>query len=615
MARQPAKKGQDMEQALQAQVARILAEEAQDGEFDAALEALDAALAASPQDAALYALRARLHAHGYEYLAAWHDWHQAFRLQPQLRDAGLQAAALQLRWATHIADAELEAQQLRDGSAPAALESADDDDEVLQHVERDDERLYPRINALEQEAAAMLLGLLQEHVSDLAFVQQLLQVWDEAPLWWPCHHQSLLLYARAAHPNDPLLLRLHGLFLTRLARSDIEDDERPLVGFLHDALGALWHVPTLFDARAVLAQATPDHEVLSARAELALALDDYPAAHAIYQELAAWCGQQQGAAEDEEERVYWQDAQQDAEAEAASAAGGRKHFVQSRMSSLQQGMDQLLARLHGEDGQEARLSEMSAGLQGMPQQLSQAMLELEDEPDAPDAQALQDMRQRAQELGQSWCRLLQVHTTRLQPIVAASISAEAQHWFAGLQAECEALGLRLVSHFVNLFYRDELGMDAWGQLWSDDSGIVLVLEYTPRIQLQRFMSQLDDGHFLVVSNALELGGFGHGPRVDSLRVAQQTPLAQMLTLQRARCHFHHATQGGKPQPLGELEQLAALEDAMQHQVNLFRWQSGFSEAEMHGFHQRFYAPFAEMLQQEVAQQRARLRAQGISFDA
>ncbi|WP_338844982.1 hypothetical protein V8J88_14970 [Massilia sp. W12] len=620
---------------LQQRVHAALQEE--DPYLDDLLDELQAALQAgggAQQQALLHSLRGQLLEAAYCYVDAWQDWADAAALQSGEREYVLQHARLQMRWASHIAEMEEEqdgaaqeadladAQEeadLRDarqaaeqtrallsrlGAQTQAANSGDETDEDAPDPGQD--RLYyARIHELEQQAGQIFLQLMQQHAADYGFCLRLLDIWHDLPVWMPWLHYSLLLSARAAHLQDAELLRRHGLLLARLAQSGETGEEGQIpAGHFCDAVGAVWHAANLFEARAILQQVEIDQETLGTRATLEMALENYPQACILQQQLAAYCKSCAAQSDDEDVQDEWLEAAQQAEHEAQACSAGRAHFLHCRQRDMAEGLSQLQQMFGSGD-----LDGVRGGGQNifeMGEQAQQMLSQLADSPEQPQAHDVQALQEMSEAISDSICKLIQSEEISLREVAAGAFAAPESDWFAELAPQLEAAGLRLIKRFENLNNNRALGEQGQGQLWMLEDGAALVLESLHGIKLMRILSWLGD-EFILTSNLRESSLFEHGPRLHTLALESDTPLEHILALHQARVALHRAQHGAPLQAIDSVARLQQADNAMRCAANAFRLEIGVSEVEMRGMHADFYPEFSATLHSAVRSKLDQLR--------
>lgn len=614
--------------ALRTQYELVLQDQADFGET---LDAVSAALEDAPDNPGLYRLRARLYVLGYFHTQAWRDWCAVLRLLPEDREAALEAARLQMRWAAHIASSEQEDEKAQgSGSADGeeAIESAREGQDFPNYSHRYDEdeydtdysAQYPRIAELEQEAAQQFVHLMQKHVADYDFALTLINTWEDLPIWWPWTNYTLLLLARARWPQDAQLKRREALFLAALARDESEESDTIPAGYLSDAMGTLWHAQTVFQALQALSGVEQDEEILQERAELLIALQDYPAARAIFLQLAEYCSRRQQQARDQEKQTYWQEVYAEAMQEAENCAAGRAHFLQGRFDEMQDGIAKFehhIAEQHVAPALQARIHDsLQHKMEEMQLQLQQTRAELNTLQDAPDGEALQAIQNRVQRLAPKIASLVNLSPMQLRALQEEDFEQNLSPWFEAQAPGLLAEGLELRTHFENLYNNRVMQEQAQGQFWSDAKGeVVVVLEAVRQFHLVRIISRFADRNFLVTANSRGISGFEHGPECNTMSVHSSTPLLQILALHRARLATQRIQEpDNQVLPVPDLEALEQLDNDMRRALNRFRLEQGVTEVEIRGFHADYHQQFAQALREEVERLLRELKESGAELD-
>ena len=191
-----------MTEALQALVEAVLAG---DREPDEALTVLNAAVDTAPRDVSLRRLRMRLHEATWDRIAQVTELRAIVELDPTDRDAALELARLEYRWAHRLVDSD-------DGDDDIADEEDDDDE--------DDEPSAADLaaEALCAAAAARTIALAEAQLDDADWTERLLDGWTDLPVAAQVTTRlRLVLQARGRHPQHAGLRRQEALAWADLA--------------------------------------------------------------------------------------------------------------------------------------------------------------------------------------------------------------------------------------------------------------------------------------------------------------------------------------------------------------------------------------------------------------
>lgn len=574
--------------ALEQQVALAIEGEA---DFDATLADLHTEIAAHPADGPLLRLRAALHDAAYLRVEAWQDWCALMALAPDDRDAALEVARRQCRWAHHIAAAQ--------AAASAGDDDEDDDPDAAEPSDED-------VARIEEAGRALFEQLMRQHATDAAFAQVLLRAWDEGFGWHPWRHHTLIQLALAAHPRDRALRTAEALFLASLASASFGDPEQIPPGHFADAMGTLYNAFTVDEAlqalAALLAEAE-DIELLSAQAGLLVAIDDHAGAVAAYGRLASLCESLMRSEADDEAREALQQRRDEALAQAEACRGGREGYVAAQMAALGESMGRLdTLRLPSADGDDAgadRFAELKSSVAQWQQVVA-------NQPPAPTAEQLAEIERVVQKVAGSVVGTVSFDEIVLRPLRPDELVGGPSPWFAELAPVLEALGFRHGATFENPANSRALGVQAQGQLWTDaDGSTAVVVETAKQIRLRRVFSELDDGRLLLSADSRLSSFFSAGPRVELLRLVREVPMAQLIGLHRACLQRRLAETGLRARPIGSLARLAEVENGMRLSKNDYRLAIGIGDTELRGMHAQFPEVFAQRMRAEVS---ARLAA-------
>ncbi|KAF0812859.1 hypothetical protein IGB42_02703 [Andreprevotia sp. IGB-42] len=581
--------------ALTEQVALALQDEA---DFEATLAALDQQISVQPDSAALYRLRAQLHAAAYDRVAAWTDLLSAAAIAPDDADLALALASLQYRAAAHIAEHLLAGDAPEDDSA--ADENNEDGFELGIDIETDPQA-DEKTAALQQEALASLQRLMKTHAADEAFALQLLATWEDLPVWQPWQHYTLILTALAQHPHSRALQLAEARYLASLASAcAVNSDDIPS-GYFEDLTGNRYHALTVERALqridALLADAS-DAALLESKAALLAAQGKAPETAAAHAQLADLYDLQWQDA-DEETADELQAQRDEALAQAGLYRQGMAAVLGAQLAQMQEAVDQLKAM------QSRYKNDAASGIEEIDPQFAALSDTLRVQAEAfeqgPSAAQYQELAAVAQQTAQRIVATIDFTPTTLLPLQASDLPDGVAPWFAEIAPELHAAGLTLNTLFDNPANTRALNQQCQGQLWSDPQHHTAFTAETARtVRLKRLLSTLSDGTLLLTADSRSSSFFGTGPYIDSISVDKDTPVQEMAELHLARlARKLAATPGLHAVPVADLPQLQALENQMRLLKIAFRFDAGITDAETRGMHMRFHDEFAALLQAEV----------------
>jgi hypothetical protein len=565
-------------------------------DFDTTMELLDKKIAAQPHEPALYRLRAQLYAAACDRLSAWQDWVRINALVPHDRDAALEMACLQYQLAVQIADAEMHGvddpnPMIDDGSRIAdewAGAAADSE---------------ARIAHLRQQAIALLCSLMRQHADDSVFALQLLVVWNRLPVWEPWVHYTLILTALTAHPHHRELRKQEADYLVTLANAVAEDDNKISSGYFADSLGSPCHALTVeraLQAIDTLLNDGVEADLLSSKAALLTALQDYPGAADAYRQLAqAYDHLLTGAAQDAQAELI--ESRDRATTQAALCSAGRHAFIAAQFGDI----DASMARFR--DMQQA-LSERIAGdndqwqlhnaeIDGAIAQWREATGDIATEP--PEERRLL-LIASARKIAQKTVALINQQSIELH-----AIDGEAQQvvlWFNQIAPQLEAAGLTLQAWFSHHATSPSMTEAACHQFWNDATHqFAFTAETVRQLRLRRLLSELSDGSLLVTADTRGTSYYASGPDIDTFQVFKDTSISDMIALHQARVALALAmTPGLHVRAVDSLSRLQEVENRMRVLKNRFRAEVGMTDAEIRGLHVDFHDYFSALLKNEMA---------------
>lgn len=579
-------------------------------------DALTEAIVAEPEVPALRRLRARLaeaagmHATRHEDLAVLR------RLDPSDRQAWLDLALLQHRWAFLLVPEEEDDPEDGDGEADEGGAAEDEPAFTLTVRSAQAEADSPQAR-LEQEALAWLAQMLREHVGDAAFCAQVFARWEQASLHAPWLRLTLALEACAAHPADDELGRVLALAWAVLADQapeglDLETSPPPM-GFLFDVAGTLWD-PFLQEralaALAGLLERRPgEADLLACRARLLQGRCDFAAAAEAFAQAAAAAGRLAVTGQSAEAREQAEELQAQLREQGECCAGGRGAVAAAMLDGMADAMSRFqqpfplpdgasdARRAFAADWDESmrpRADEMQASLDAMRAAQSAAR---------PDAAQRDQMQAVARQVAASVVGSIAFDPVRMDPVAPAAFE---QDWAAVLREMREALAA-LQWHDLGWVewpaYRALFGSQVVSSVWCDPSRTLLVLASCagakPLVDLE---SELENGPILITSMSRGRNFLTGGPEVDTLFIEPALALPEAVALHAARLKLAMAAHPGtRPVAIPDLAAVAAAQERARARKTRFRLAQGLTESESLGVPGDFPEVLAPLLRATVRQ--------------
>ena len=347
---------------------------------DEALEQLNAALEAQPDNARLYALRGNFWASAWHHRDAAEDWETALSLDPSLHEVQLQLALLEITHPYRLADGgdddgfadddglpdddvwseedeeESEAQlqrmlqeALEAGTGGAALLGGDEitlDGEIWPgDDEEEDDHAFFEFRSEDSLRAQGLTRLQQLADDSLLSEAQLLQAVAalSESAWLPWHALDLVQRGLAATPASPALQRARVALWISLATDLVDAGEDVPVGYSADLTGNLYHPVSAATALqygdSLLAEAW-DADLYESRAQLHRLLGNHAAAAADFNHAARLVESLAGSADSEAGDAARSRLQQ-LQAEIVVCEGGDSALIAARQQHMQDTLAQL----------------------------------------------------------------------------------------------------------------------------------------------------------------------------------------------------------------------------------------------------------------------------------
>lgn len=572
----------ELEQALAGQI-----------EFEPVWDRLGEVIAARPQDTRLLRWRLRLAEAAGLHRQRIDDLQLLVMLNPDDRDALLQLACAQHRYAHWLDD--------EDGS--------DDAD-----AEADEQAAEQAIEERRLQALGWCETLAARHVADAGFMGQLLSDENSPLRSVPWQRLRWLLQAQALAPQDTALQRLLALAWCDLAGHLPPGctDERPPVGFLVDAFGNVMEALMVERALGVLAPlidaAPQDIELRQQRATLRVACGRH--AEAVDDHLAiaqAWDAQAQAAqsAGDAHEQQDCRDRAGHARDEAARCAQGPEALVQGALSA----MDGLLAQLGRFDGAAGdaahrpdeeslqRREALRTQFDGLRPQVDAASRE----PAPADKARLDEL---ASSLSKKMSGLLPFDAVQYLPLSPSDFEQPLDAWLAATGEALAEQGWHALGCCENPAWRVLFKRQVVTALWADPAGTsIAVLSAAGALRVVDLESEFEEGLQVITSTVRGRSNYGSGPGVDQLALDPDAPLALLTAVHQARVAYLAARRpGAVPLQLRSVADFSAMQERQRLGKLAYRLSEGISEFEARGIATDFPDYFVPALRRAVKKQ-------------
>ncbi|TWO70432.1 hypothetical protein FN976_15760 [Caenimonas sedimenti] len=578
---------------------------------------LTAAVEAEPDAPELRRLRVRMAEATFMHASRHEDLLALRRLDPADRQARLDLALLQHRWAFLLVpdgeDDDLDAENDPAGDEESGLE-------LSLTVRSAEPPTGSPQELLQQEALGWLAQLLREHQADAAFCAHVFARWEQANIYAPWLRLTLSLEAVAAHPADAALARVLALAWAELANQvpvEFDPENAPLpMGFLVDVGGTLWDPFMQERALAALADLLQrdagDTELLVRRARLLEARCDFASAARAYAEAADAAKRAAEIGNDAQAEDLYAEMRD----QAALCAGGRRALANALVEGLADAVSRFGEPLAlPEDASEARREfaadwELSMRQHADELQASVDAMRATQPVDGPDAAQQAQMQAMAQQVAASVVG--SISFTPLQPLAIAPAAFE-RDWEAVLREPREALAALQWSDLGWVewpAYRALFGSQTVSSVWCAPCRTLLALVSgaggKPLVDLE---SELDDGHMLITSLTRGRNFLTGGPDVDTLFIEPALVLSEAIELHAARLKLAMAGRPGvRALPITDLDAMGAAQERARACKTRFRLEHGLTESESLGVPSDFAEVFAPMARTAVRQALEALRA-------
>lgn len=570
------------------------AQETEDG--NELMAALEAAIELNPGDARLYGLRAQMNTLARYIYDAAADWERVLQLAPGEREAAFALAKLRLRHTYVLAEATVRRAKEAGAIAPAGDPDDEDEDDW---DEADEAGAMLLAQRYEDESIATLHTLMRERGAELPIVLDLLGALEELYSLSPWIHYTLLLKALTAHPGNAPLLEREAAFLVSLASYCSSDTEETPSGYLESISGQRYHVLTLANAlRAIDAAGANVPDLLTSKAELLVALDDYQGAARVYKHVADLFDAAVAKAGDDAPD-YLAEGAANARTRADLCLKGRAALIEDQFSQMNGALDQLadLRRSMGSDADTEAEPEADMG-----SELAKCRASLDAfEAGMNDAQRA-EYETMAQAVAQQTVGMLSFEPVVLEPIAETDLEGGISPWYLEMAAELKGAGLHFLEQFDNPSNTRMLGMQCQGQVWLDaGAGSALVAETVQTLRLKRLVTELSDGTFLMTADDRGRSFWEYGPTIDPISVDADTPVGEMVQLHLARVARKLADAPAlRTVPIDSLARLAQVENQAREDKIAFRMREKITDLEVRGMHVEFHDAFKALLHGAIA---------------
>jgi hypothetical protein len=571
-----------MTEALEALVEAVLAG---DREPDEALTVLNAAVDTAPYDVSLRRLRIRVHEATWDRIAQVTELRAIVELDPTDRDAALELARLEHRWAHRL------------------VEDDNSDDDIAEEKD-DEENDEPSAADLAAEAlcaaaAARTIALAEAQLDDADWTERLLDGWTDLPVATQVTTRlRLVLQARGRHPQHAGLRRQEALAWADLATTvpTVEPPSgKPPMGVAVGVHGDFQDALATERALQALAALPPEPALLEWQARLQLGLCRFDAAATAYAAAAAaWRASGEDGA----------DAAAEADDQAARCRGGRSALLEGMVGAFGEALGQLernaaeraerpavpeamrglLAQLKTD--REARVAGLRARMDELKSALEPAALA------APDFAALDQQAE-----------VLAGHVMggiALQPMVWTVHDGHGlDSRLRGAMASWQAIGLVHIGWAESPHYTRQFGAPTVAGVWATPGGDALLVHVAVlHLESIDIETEFADGLQLVTSLGRGRNFMSGGPRVDTLHLDHDVDAAEMLALHRARVALLLAA-GSTLRPVRSVADFEGLQERQRAAKAAYRLAQGLSDFEALGVPVEPLEHFAPRLQAEV----------------
>lgn len=599
------------------------------GRQDDALATLNAALAAVPDDAALYALRGDLMAAAWRHRDAAADWETALSLDPGLRDARRRLALLEATRPYRLAgtdsgDGEWSAEDGDDDEAWDALER-----QLLDALNTDPAALadgsdWPDSDGLpddgdesaffeagdEDSIRARGLGRLQQLIDEDApdegeFLAIAGALAEQGALPW--HALDVLQRGLAAHPGSVPLRRALAIHWMRLAREGGLNGEDVPAGYSADLTGNLFHpvsAATALQLCATLPVEAWEAELHEQRAQIHRLLGDHAAAATDFALAAA-------ALESLTDNLNGDAAEQAGErlaqlrAEHRVSLGGDSALIAARQRQMQETVGKLAEWQDALDpGEEDdTLAEARAA--------AHEYISTIGEDPAADADYVAEVLAQIPAMADAILKTLETEPYDFRPLgereLFARVGADDAERYLAERAALVRLGYASVGWTESQSLSRRLGRPlVLDLLLSPDQvtlGVIFVVDGETTREVH---SRFTDGSGL--SHATNRGRHAGWTPLPfrEVHLPPETPSELLVRLHAGAVRQRTAAGDGEAVPLHPTRLADTLEDWRQQRLEA-RLAQGFHDAEVRGYTREHYRVAGDSLHRELADRLTRLR--------
>ena len=603
---------------------------------DEALEYLDAALAAAPDNARLYALRGDLRAGAWHHREAAADWETALSLTPGLDDIRLKLALLEITRAYRLtADAD-------DDTGPVDRDDDDnvwkdeDDTESLQRMleaalatrplasgaddatepeadeawpgedENDDYFEFRNEDTIRAQGLLRLQALADEGRLDEAGLLQAVAALTES-IWLPWHALDLIQHGLAAHPASPDLLRAHAALWMGLATDTGDTGEDVPAGYSADLTGNLYHpisAATALNHCTTLPDASWNAELYERRAQLHRLLGDHAAAAADFSRAAQHVESLAVAGVADTDDDPAENARRLRE-EAVVSHGGDSALITARQRQMRETLTRLAElrqSMPAGDDREASLNDAHEAAIDYIETIGHDPLD--------DADYLDEVRTQMPEVAEAVLGTLEDVPYDFRPVsereLAGLVGEEAARTYAAERDGFIRLGFAAIGWMELPALSRRRGQPAvLDVLLSPDHttiGLCFVMDGVPTREVHSLTTGGSLSHATVRGRS---AGWAPSP-FRQVHLPPETPLELVLRLHEGAVRPPRV-QTGDPVVTLQPSQLPGLLEELRRQRHDARVAQGFHDAEIRGYSREHYRAGGQVLREALAARMAPLR--------
>ena len=605
---------------------------------DEALEQLDTALAAAPDNARLYALRGDLRAGAWHHREAAADWETALSLAPGLDDIRLKLALLEITRPYRLAaDADDDTGPDADGD-DAWRDDEEDNTEPLQRMleaalatrplaaaedptapeadedwpgedgDDDDYFEFRNEDTIRAQGLLRLQALADEGRLDRAGLLQAVAALTEG-VWLPWHALDLLQRGLAAHPASADLLGARAALWMGLATDTGDTGEDVPAGYSADLTGNLYHpisAATALNHCATLPEASWNAELYERRAQLHRLLGDHAAAAEDFNRAARYVESLAAAGVADTDDDPAENARRLRE-EAVISHGGDSALITARQQQMRETLTRLAELRQSLSAGEDR--EASASLDDAREAAIDYIETIAHDP-LDDADYLDEVRAQMPEVAEAVLDTLEDAPYDFRPVsereLAGLVGEETARIYAAERDGFIRLGFAAIGWMELPVLSRRLGQPAvLDVLLSPDHttiGLCFVMDGAPTRELHSLATGGSLSHATVRGRS---AGWAPSP-FRQVHLPPETPLELVLRLHEGAVRQHRA-QTGDPAVTLQPSQLPGLLEELRRQRHDARVAQGFHDAEIRGYSREHYRAGGQALREALAARMASLR--------